>query len=107
MRTLYKILTLLYILLPLIIIPFVSYKADSPYFLLGIIFSYIGSWCVFTAFDLIVAFAAIGMLYVWFSASFSIYDFTTFYFLCLSGGYLIAKFAKVSKKQGADPDALD
>jgi|GEM_PF-4205070 len=107
MKTAYKLLIISSVLLPLILVPFAAHKGDSPYFLLGIAFCYIGAWCVLTALDLLVVFATAGILYVWFSMGYNLFDYTTFYFLCLLGGYLLAKLAVRFKKLSEAVSVID
>jgi hypothetical protein len=107
MKPIYKLLTISYIILPLILIPFAASKAGSSYFLLGIALSYVGTWCVFTGFDIMIVIAFLGILYVWSTQGIHIYDYLTFYFCCLLGGYAITKMAVLSRKESRVTEAID
>jgi hypothetical protein len=107
MRLLYKIFTAAYVLLPIAVVSYWTYKNGSTYLLFGILFSYLGSLCVLTSYDILVVLAAIGGLYLWFTGSFSVHDLTTFYFLCLAGGYVLAKTASIFGRLSAPRSDLD
>jgi hypothetical protein len=107
MKPIYKLLTVSYIILPLILIPLAASKANAPYLMLGIFLSYIGSWCVFTGFDVIVILGFLGILYVWSTQGINLFDYLTFYYCCLSGGYLLTKVAVKYRKASRMTEAFD
>jgi hypothetical protein len=106
MKALTRIFTVLYILSPLIVIPLVANEKGTTFVVLGIFFAYAGTFFALTGYDIAVYLGSACALYFWITTPFGIFDFTTFFFLCLTTGYLLTKasmrFRKLSSTSVID-----
>lgn len=95
MKFMFNLFAFLYIVSPLIVIPYWAYLNDNWYLLLGILFSWFASYTTFSpkfkGFIFLYTFLCIG---IWVKISFSIHQYITFFFFCSLGGYLFAKIAE-------------
>ena len=83
-----KILILIYMLLPLLIIPYIAYKEDNWYILFGIAFYYMGVFLVAIKQMIYLSIPVLFCIWFWYTFGFSIYDYVTSLFLCMTGGVI-------------------
>lgn len=100
MKFMFKFFRFLYMIAPLVAIPYWAYSNDNWYLLFGIPFSYFGSYSSYTprlkSFIFLFTIVCIG---VWIGIGFSIHQYITFFFFCSLWGYLIAKIAEEYDQQ--------
>ena len=91
----FKLFAFLYMIAPLLVIPYWAYFNDNWYLLFGIPFSYLGSYSSFSprlkSFIFLFTIVCIG---VWIGTGFSIHQYITFFFFCSLWGYLITQIAE-------------
>jgi hypothetical protein len=92
MKKMLNFFAFLYMVFPLIVIPVWAYLNKSWFLLLGIAFSYLGSYSAlsprFKSLIFIFTMLSVG---VWIGEGFSIHQYFTFFFFCSLWGYLIFK----------------
>jgi hypothetical protein len=105
-KTLFNLLSLLYMAGPLIFVPFLAYHTKSWWLLIGIPASYLGIVSAGRSSRLIYYFGCywIGFLL---HHGFSIFDYTTFCFLCAACGYLLWHLADTARMSCARRSLID
>ena len=78
---------LLYSFVPLIVIPIIAYHFNNWYLLFGILFCYLGV-AIASYKRYLFFFALLFCLGVWTNNGFSVYSYTTIFFLCFLEGYV-------------------
>jgi hypothetical protein len=100
MKGMFKLFAFLYMIIPLIVIPYWAYANANWYLLFGILFSYFGSYTSFSprlkGFTPLFLLLCIG---VWIGKGFSIHQYITFFFFCSLWGYIMAKIAEEYDQQ--------
>lgn len=95
LKFMFNLFAFLYIVAPLIVVPYWSYSNNNWYLLFGILFSWFASYTTFQprlrSFILLFAMFCLG---VWIRTGFSIHQYITFFFFCSLGGYLFAQIAE-------------
>ncbi len=98
MTKLFRFLTVFYIILPLLVVPFIISKTGNWYYLLGIICYYIGIMLVAVHQKIILMIPFIFCLWFWVTYGFSINDFVFFIFVSLISGALLYLFTNEVQK---------
>ena len=95
MRFIFKLFALLYMIGPLVVIPYLAHSNNNWYLLFGILFSWFASFTTFHSklrgFIFLFTLLCIG---IWFSIGFNIHQYITFFFFCSLAGYLCAQIAE-------------
>lgn len=100
MRIMFNLFAFLYMVAPLIVVPYWAYSNSNGYLLFGILFSWFASFTTFKPklkkFIIIFTMLCIGF---WLKSGFSIHQYITFFFFCSLGGYLFAQIAEEYNQQ--------
>gem|GEM_PF-2280798 len=100
MKVMFKIFVFLYMVVPLIVIPYWAYTNDNWYLLFGILFSYFASYTSFSkrlrGFIFLFLMLCIGF---WIKSGFSINQYLTFFFFCSLWGYIMTQIAEQYDQQ--------
>jgi ferredoxin-thioredoxin reductase catalytic subunit len=95
MRFKFNLFALLYMIGPLVVIPYLAYSNNNWYLLFGILFSWFASFTTFhprlRGFIFLFTVLCIG---IWFTIGFNVHQYTAFFFFCSLGGYLCAQIAE-------------
>lgn len=95
MKFMFNLFAMLYMVAPLIIVPYWAYSNDNWYLLFGILFSWFASFTSVSrklkSFIFLFTMLCIGS---WLRSGFSIHQYITFFFFCSLGGYLFAQIAE-------------
>ena len=84
MKVLFKLLTIFYIVFPLIAVPLIALHTGNKYYLLGIIFYYISIMLVMVNQKIIFLIPCLFYLWFWSIYGFGIYTYVFFSLLCLA-----------------------
>jgi hypothetical protein len=100
---LFNIFVMLYMIVPIIVIPILAIMKGNWYLLFGILFSYGASFSATWAplispgstkgRSSIIAMLLVGSTVRWLVSGFHFFDLTTFYFVCVFWGYLFFEIA--------------
>ena len=86
MKRLFKLLTILYIIFPLIVIPIIALKAANWFYLLGIVFYYISIYLVAIKQKIIFLIPVFFYIWFWNTFGFGIMTYAFFSLMCLLTG---------------------
>jgi hypothetical protein len=98
MKGLFKILTVFYVLLPLVLVPYMANKSGNGYYLFGIAFYYIGIILVAIKQKIIIMIPVIFCFWYWYTYGFSIHNYVFFFLSCLLGGALLYELTVDAEK---------
>jgi threonine synthase len=93
MKGMFKILTVFYIVFPLVVIPLVAHRFANWYYLLGIISYYLGVILVAVKQKIFFMIPVIFCGWFWYTYGFSLHDYVFFMVTCMAGGALFYQFA--------------
>lgn len=109
MTFMFNLFAFLYIVAPLIVIPYWAYSNSNGYLLFGILFSWFSSYTSFQRRQKILFLFQIICIGFWIKSGFSIHQYITFFFFCSLWGYLSAQIAEgydqLSKRGTLENDA--
>ena len=97
MKGMFKVLTVFYILFPLVVVPYVANKQDNWFYLFGIVCYYMGVILVAVHQKIIFMIPLIFCLWFWYTYGFSIHDFVFFLFFFTACGALFYQLANNAK----------
>ena len=112
MKGLFKLLTVLYIIFPLIVVPVIALKASNWYYLIGIVLYYISIYLVAIKQKIIFLIPAFFYIWFWNTFGFGIMTYAFFSLMCLLTGaifyLLIEKVDKfINKTLPENKEALE
>jgi hypothetical protein len=105
-KTFFNLLFLLYIVGPLIFVPLLAYRTNNWWFLIGIATSYLGTASAGKYSRLIYYFGCYWTGFL-IQHGFSVFHYTTFYFLCAAYGYLLWHLADTMRMGCARQSLID
>jgi len=83
---------ILYMLGPIIIVPYFAHKFDNRYLLFGILISYI-STLLTPRTAMHIFFITLFCIFFWIISGFDIHEYVTFFYFCALGGYFFYQMA--------------
>ena len=98
MKGLFKIMTLFYIIVPLVLVPYMANKSANNYYLFGIAFYYIGILLVAIKQKIIIMIPIIFCCWYWYTFGFSIHNYVFFFLACLLGGAFLYELIVSAEK---------
>ena len=97
MKGMFKILTLFYILFPLAVIPLMASRADSWFYLFGIVCYYLGVVLVAVKQKIIFMIPLFFCGWFWYTYGFGLHDYVFFLFMCMFAGAVFYQLAQNAK----------
>ena len=91
-KIVFNVLVLLYLVAPLILVPFWAYHEGDWWLLFAIVISYVASFSAACKSNIIFLFACLSAG-VWIYAGFSIHQYVTSFFFCALWGYALFRMA--------------
>jgi hypothetical protein len=88
MKGMPKILTIFYLIFPLVFVPYVASRSANWFYLFGILCYYIGVFLVAIRQKIIFMIPIIFCCWFWYTYGFSIHDFVFFLLACMGAGAL-------------------
>jgi hypothetical protein len=98
MKGWFKFLTFFYIIIPLILVPYIANKSGSGYYLFGIGFYYIGVILVAIKQRIILMIPLIFCCWYWYTYGFSINNYVFFFLSCILGGTFLYQLTKGAER---------
>ncbi len=89
MKRLFNTLTLFYIIIPLVLVPYMANKSANWYYLFGIAFYYIGIILVAMKQKIIIMIPVFFCCWYWYTFGFSIRNYVFFFISCILGGAIL------------------
>jgi hypothetical protein len=97
MKGMFKILTVFYILFPLVVIPFMASKAGNWFYLFGLVCYYAGVILVAIKQKIIFMIPLFFCGWFWYTYGFGLHDYVFFLFMCMFAGALFYQLAQNAK----------
>lgn len=98
MKGLFNILKFFYIIIPLVLVPYIANKAGNWYYLFGIGFYYVGIILAAVKQKIIIMIPVIFCFWYWYTFGFTVHNYVFFFISCILGGVFLYQFTVDAEK---------
>ena len=98
MKGLFKILTLFYILFPMVVVSYITARVGNWFYLFGIVCYFLGVILVAIKQKIIFMIPIIFCGWFWYTYGFGLHDYVFFLFICMAAGALFYQLAENAER---------